>query len=153
MKIFAPITKVDAVQRMVYGLATAEQPDKAGEIFDFESSVPHFKSWSDEIAKATDGKSVGNVRAMHGQVSAGILKSIDFDAATKSIPVAAYINDDAEWKKVLEGNYTGFSIGGSYVRKWKDGELNRYEARPTEISIVDNPCIPSATFQMVKADG
>lgn len=153
MKIFAPITKVDSVQRMVYGVAAAEEPDKSGEILDFESSVPHFKSWSEQISKVTDGKSVGNVRAMHGKVSAGVLKSIDFDHATKQIPVSAFINDDAEWKKVQDGNYTGFSIGGDYVRKWKDGELNRYEARPTEISIVDNPCIPSATFQMVKADG
>jgi hypothetical protein len=50
----------------------------------------------------------------------------------------------------------GFSIGGSYEKKWKDSAdatKTRYTAAPAEISLVDNPCVPTATFSMVKADG
>jgi len=64
--------------------------------------------------------------------------------------------DDNEWKKVLEGVYTGFSVGGSYGAKWPDPVLEgvtRYEAKPVEISLVDVPCMPGAMFEIVKADG
>jgi hypothetical protein len=57
---------------------------------------------------------------------------------------------------VEAGVYTGFSVGGSYERRWSDFTqpgVTRYTAKPTEISIVDAPCIPSATFQVIKADG
>jgi len=155
LSLFAPILKVDAVQRMVYGCAAVEEPDKSGEIFDYESSKPLFEAWSADFEKATDGKSLGNVRAMHGAVAAGKLTSLGFDDVGKGIPVAAKIIDDGEWAKVMEGVYTGFSIGGDYVKRWKDEPtgLMRYTAKPSEVSIVDNPCIPGATFTMVKAEG
>jgi hypothetical protein len=51
------------------------------------------------------------------------------------------------------GVYTGFSIGGAYVKAWKDGEYVRFTASPVEISVVDNPCVPGAHFTAVKADG
>jgi hypothetical protein len=43
-----------------------------------------------------------------------------------------------------------------YEKKWKDSTdatKTRYTAAPAEISVVDNPCVPTATFSMVKADG
>ena len=72
-KLFLPITKVDVAKRLVYGQATAEVVDKADEIMDYAGTKPLFEEWSGAIAKATDGKSVGNVRAMHGKVAAGKL--------------------------------------------------------------------------------
>lgn len=153
LNLFLPLTKVDVKERVVYGVAAVEEPDKSGEIFDYATSAPNFKKWSSEFEKTTDGKSLGNVRAMHGKVAAGKLNVIEFDEVNKAITVAAKIVDDNEWNKVLEGVYTGFSIGGSYEKRWKDGELHRYTATPSEISIVDNPCMPSATFSMVKMDG
>jgi hypothetical protein len=65
----------------------------------------------------------------------------------------AKIVDNNEWEKVVQGVYTGFSIGGSYVKRWTDGASTRYTAKPAEVSIVDNPCMYGATFTMVKADG
>jgi hypothetical protein len=155
LKLFVPITKIDAVQRMVYGIAAVEQADKSGEIFDYESSKPLFQAWSADFEKATDGKSKGNVRAMHGKVAAGKVTAIEFDDAQKSIPIASKVVDDDEWAKVAEGVYTGFSIGGEYLKRWKDEPtgLMRYTANPSEISLVDNPCMPGAMFTMVKADG
>ncbi|WP_217918144.1 DUF6582 domain-containing protein, partial [Burkholderia pseudomallei] len=58
--------------------------------------------------------------------------------------------------KVLEGVYTGFSIGGDYVKRWADAELSarRFTANPCEISLVDLPCVPTASFFSIeKADG
>ncbi|EQD32402.1 phage associated protein, partial [mine drainage metagenome] len=116
---------------------------------------PNFMRWSQELGKATDGKNIGNVRAMHGTVSAGITKQMDFDDASKQITVKAEITDPTEWSKVLKGNYTGLSIGGRYAEKWKDETLGktRYAADPSEYSLVDLPCNPDATFSVVKADG
>lgn len=151
MKIFAQIRKVDEQKRLVYGRAAQEVPDRTDEIFDYATSKPHFEAWSKSFSDATDGKSQGNIRAMHGKVSAGIVKEISFEDTEKAIDIAAHINDDQEWKKVLDGNYTGFSIGGSYIgdrvtEKIGGKEIKRYTASPTEISIVDSPCIPTARF-------
>ena len=67
VNLFAQIAKIDEAKHEVWGIATAEVVDKEGEIFDYESSKPYFKRWSDEIAKATDGKSLGNVREMRSE--------------------------------------------------------------------------------------
>ncbi len=156
MNVFIPIAKVDAQRREVWGYAAEEAPDKSGEIMDYESSKPLFLEWSAQFDKATDGKSLGNVRAMHGHVAAGKLIAFEPQDAEKRFYVGAHIVDDAEWNKVEAGVYTGFSVGGSYARKWADPtnrQLQRYTAKPAEMSLVDNPCMYGATFQMQKADG
>jgi hypothetical protein len=152
MSPFIPLCKADAAQRLVFGRID-ETPDRAGEVFDYASSKPEFQAWSKDIQKASDGKSYGNVRAMHGNVAAGKLVGLSFDDVAKSIELCAHIVDDGEWEKVEQGVYTGFSPGGRYLKRWPDGGRTRYTARPSEISIVDLPCIPSAGFTLVKADG
>ena len=153
MKLFAQLSKIDEARHEVWGVATAEVVDKEGEIFDYESSKPFFQSWSDEIAKATDGKSLGNVREMHAPSAVGKLVALEFVDELKQIRVGAKIVDSAAWQKCTLGVYTGFSIGGSYVKTWKDGEFTRFTANPVEISVVDNPCVPGAHFTAVKTDG
>ncbi len=154
LRMFIPITKVNAARRLVYGLATAETEDRAGEICDYASTKPFYEKWSKEIAKATAGKSYGNLRAMHGPVAAGKVTEITFNDQAKQIEICAKVVDDAEWAKVLEGVYTGFSQGGVYERRWTDADgSTRYTASPNEISLVDFPCLPQATFEMIKADG
>jgi hypothetical protein len=153
LNLFAQIAKIDESKHEVWGVATAEVVDKEGEIFDYQSSKPYFKTWSDEIAKATDGKSLGNVREMHEPSAVGKLVAISFDDDLKQIRVGARIVDSVAWQKCMLGVYTGFSIGGAYVQSWKDGEYVRFTANPVEISVVDNPCVPGAHFTAVKADG
>ncbi len=153
LNLFAQIAKIDESKHEVWGVATAEVVDKEGEIFDYQSSKPYFKNWSDEIAKATDGKSLGNVREMHEPSAVGKLVAIAFDDDLKQIRVGARIVDSVAWQKCMLGVYTGFSIGGAYVKSWKDGEYVRFTANPVEISVVDNPCMPGAHFTAVKADG
>lgn len=159
LHVFAQIKKVDEAQRLVYGRAAQEVVDKSDEVMDYASSKPHFASWSADVAKDSGNLSLGNVRAMHGKVAAGKLTAIEFNDAEKAIDVVAKVVDDAEWKKVLEGVYTGFSIGGSYVgtptvEKMDGKDVKRYTAKPSELSLVDRPCIPSAKFfEVRKADG
>lgn len=154
--MFIPITKVNAQRREVWGWAAIEEPDNSDEILDYESSKPHFLDWSNRAQKRSGGKSLGNVRSMHQNVAAGKLIELRPDDVSKGFYVGAKIIDDNEWKKVEQGVYTGFSVGGSYLKRWNDfrnpGKM-RYTAKPTELSIVDSPCIPSATFEMLKMDG
>jgi hypothetical protein len=151
--LFAALTKVDEAKREVWGLATAEVVDKDGEIFDYASSRPYFEEWSREIAAATAGRSLGNVREMHRSSAVGKLVDLQFDDELKTIAVGAKIVDDAAWLKCAEGVYTGFSIGGRYVHLWPDGEFLRFTAQPAEISVVDNPAVPNAHFTAIKSDG
>lgn len=155
--LFVPLAKVDEANRTVTGVVTAEVLDKSGETMHYESSVPYFKAWSDGFDKVTKGKSKGNVRAMHQPVAVGKLTDIQYDDVGKTITATAKIIDDAEWEKVQEGVYTGFSIGGKYIKQWDEGEdankVTYFTADPVEVSIVDNPCVPVAHFKMAKADG
>jgi hypothetical protein len=156
--IFARITKVDEETRTVTGRAAQEVVDRDNEIFDYITSKPEFMRWSAEVSADTAGKSLGNVRSMHGNIAAGKLTNIDFNDVEKAIDVSAKIIDDNEWDKVMEGVHTGFSIGGRYARKWAEpinGKMvQRYTAVPTEISIVDRPCCPTAKFFSIhKTDG
>lgn len=153
---FIPITKVDMQLREVWGFGAIEQRDATDEIMDYQSSKPLFIAWSEDAQKRSGGKSLGNLRSMHKTNAAGKLISFNPDDTSKGFMVGAKIVDDDEWKKVQEGVYTGFSIGGSYLKRWPDSEnrgVTRYTAKPTELSLVDAPCIPGATFQMMKADG
>lgn len=156
--MFARLLKVDEAKREVSGIMVAEVPDKEGEIFDYESSKPYFKAWNRQFSKATaflpeDERSLGNVREMHQAKAVGKLTACSYDDKAKSIEVTAKIVDDVAWKKCAAGVYTGFSIGGDYVDTWEDEGLTRYTARPAEASIVDNPCVPTAEFSLVRANG
>jgi hypothetical protein len=156
MKLFIPITKIDAAQRLVYGVVTAEAPDVSGEVCDYASTKPLYQKWSQKFADATDSKSFGNLRAMHANVAAGKLTEIAFNDEAKRIEICGKVVDDDEWQKVEEGVYTGFSRGGRYLKRWPDPDepaLTRYTAEPLEVSLVDHPCLPEATFALIKADG
>lgn len=156
LNLFVPITKYDAKQRLAYGTIAAEVADKVNEILDYESAVPQFKLWSDEISKASDGKSVGNVRVMHQPVVGGKMTQIDYDDGAKKITGIAKVLSDEVHRLIEEGALTGFSIGGGYAKRWKDPtdeKLMRYTPRIAEVSFVDNPCIPGSTFEYVKLDG
>lgn len=156
LNIFLPLTKVDESQRLVSGVFSAEVVDKSGEIMDYTSGKPAFEKWSQDAMKRSDGKSLGNVRAMHTNIAAGKLTELSFDDVTKTVHGTAKIIDDNEWNKVLEGVYTGFSIGGAYAKRWADEQnpkLYRFTPELAEISIVDNPCVGKATFDLIRADG
>ncbi len=151
-----PLVKVDEEQRLVYGLVTEEVVDQSGEILDYETSKAYFEDWSGAISKATGGSSLGNLRLMHQPVVAGKIVELNFDDELKQISCVAKIVSDDVWKLVLEGCLTGFSMGGKYIKRWKDKAnkaVTRFTAKPVEVSVVDNPCVQTATFEYVKSDG
>lgn len=153
--MFARLSKYDAGTGEFEAVAADETLDKSKEIFDYDTSKPYFQKWGDEFAKNTDGKSVGNVRSMHGKNAAGKLTYMLFDDEKKRIVVRGKVVDDRDALKMSEGVYTGVSIGGDYVKRWDDDVVKgaqRYTADPCEVSLVDNPCNPSARF-MFKAAG
>lgn len=158
--VFFQLQKAELEKRQVWGKAALEQPDstRPPEIMDYARSKPHFKSWSENVRKSSGGKSLGNVRAMHGGqfLAVGKVIAMSFDDANKAVKIGVEVVDDAAWEKVQKGVYTGFSIGGRYGDRWPDQSIEgatRYEAIPNEISLVDVPCMPGATFEVLKADG
>ena len=154
LRLFAPIIKADQERRLIVGVAAEETLDRTGEIFDFESSKAHIQGWSDEFSALTGGRSLGNVRAMHELVAAGKVVELQFDDVAKRVEVCVEVVDDDEWRKVEEGVYTGLSFAGKAVSRWVDGSgYKRYTLNPRELSLVDRPAIPTATFTLVKADG
>ena len=149
-----PLAKVDVEKRLVIGRAVQEMVDKSGEILDYASARPAFEAWSKEMSDASGGLSKGNLRVMHSKTVAGKLVDITYNDDEKAIDVVAKVVDDNEWRKVLEGCYTGFSVGGAYAKKWKVGTNTHYTPKVSELSLVDMPCIPSAKFfELHKADG
>ncbi|RJR09987.1 hypothetical protein C4588_04160 [Candidatus Parcubacteria bacterium] len=156
MHYFMPLVKVDIAKREVWGIAAIEEPDQSGEIMDYSRSKPHFIAWSESIRKASKGKSLGNVRDSHTTKAIGKVIVLEPNDELKAFRVGVKVVDDNGWEKVIDGVYTGFSIGGKYGDRWPDPihkGLIRYEAIPTELSLVDVPCIPGATFEVIKADG
>jgi hypothetical protein len=159
-QVFIPLQKADMAKRQVWGVAALEQVDSARppEIMDYVRSKPRFMQWSEAVKKSSGGKSLGNVRVMHGGQMLAVGRVIHFEPrdVEKSFYVGVEVVDDAAWEKVAKGVYTGFSIGGSYGERWPDALLKgatRYEAIPNEISLVDLPCIPGATYEVIKLDG
>lgn len=160
LNVFIPLQKADLVKRQVWGFAAVEQPDSATppEIMDYAKSKPHFMRWSAAMQKASQGKSLGNVRAMHGgqMLAVGRVIHLEPRDLEKAFYVGVEVVDNAAWEKVQKGVFTGFSIGGKYGSKWPDALVKgaiRYEAIPNEISLVDLPCIPGATYEVIKIDG
>jgi hypothetical protein len=153
--LFAVITKIDESKREVHGCLAEEKIDGDDEIMDYELSKPYFEKWNADFAQKTDGKSVGNLRAMHNKIAAGKFVAMEYDDAEKKILVVAKVTDEQQWENVVEGVYTGFSIGARRVKTWIDrpSGAKRWIADPFEGSLVDNPCMKGATFTLIKADG
>lgn len=148
------ILKINKEERLITGIATAENIDLAGEIVDFDASLDAFRNW------------VGNIREMHSPIAVG--KMISFQPtkitfmgkAYRAIEVTVYVSKGAEdtWQKVLDGTLSGFSIGGNVVKRDTIFSKDRNQAVPVikeyrlgELSLVDSPCNPTSKFSMVKS--
>ena len=151
MALSFPIAKVNKEKRTVSGFASLDNVDRHGDIVTSEASKKAFENFR------------GNIREMHGPSAVG--KMIDFkedsffDKSTgkkyNGVYVTAYISKGAQdaWEKVLDGTYSGFSIGGNIVdakmEKADDGEetrrvIHNYDLH--ELSLVDSPANPLANF-------
>jgi phage head maturation protease len=131
------IVKRDPVQRLVYGYATTEALDSQGERVSKEAV---------EGALA-DYMKFANIREMHQPSAVGVAKEANLDE--KGLFLCAKLVDDQAWKKVEEGVYKGFSLGGKKVAKVGDTVT---QMRLTEISLVDRPANPEALITLFKLD-
>lgn len=134
----------------VEGTMVAEQPDRVREIWDYDSSKQSVLDWANDFAAKTQGKSVGNLRAMHGSTAAGRFVRVEPNDESKLFTGRAEVVDEAEKEKCRKGVYTGFSLKAPYAKKWADRfdpRYTRWTSGPIiETSLVDLPCIPGAVF-------
>jgi hypothetical protein len=159
VRLSMPFGKVDQERRIVSGFATLDNVDKQLDIVTPEASLEAFKKFR------------GNIREMHQPKAVGKMVAFKedkyFDLESKKfysgIYVSAYVSKGAQdaWEKVLDGTYTGFSIGGR-MNKWEDAyneEMDKsirvikdYDL--VELSLVDSPANQFASILSVeKIDG
>jgi hypothetical protein len=116
VSLSVPFTKVNREKRTVSGFATLDNLDQTGDVVLAEASMKAFENFR------------GNIREMHGPNAVG--KMLSFKPETyydtrsgefyNGVYVDVYVSKGAQdaWEKILDGTYTGFSIGG----KIKDSE-------------------------------
>jgi len=159
VRLSMPIGKVDVDRRMVSGFATLDNVDKQGDVVTTEASLTAFKNFR------------GNLREMHQPSAVGKIVSFKedryFDPNTKmfysGVYVSAYVSKGAQdaWEKVLDGTYSGFSIGGNITKTddTYDEKLDKSiriikEYDLHELSLVDNPANQFANIVSIeKVDG
>jgi hypothetical protein len=152
-----PIDMIKKEERIVSGIATADNIDKSGDIVEFAASLEAFKNWG------------GNIREMHAPIAVG--KAISYEPVEitgedgekyKAIKVNAYISKGAQntWEKILDGTLKAFSIGGKIIEKAESTE-KMFRGKPAniikkytlgELSLVDNPANALAIVDIVKMD-
>ena len=152
-----PIDMIKKEERIVSGIATADNIDKSGDIVEFNASLEAFKNWG------------GNIREMHHPIAVG--KAISYEPVEiesedgeryKAIKVSAYISKGAQdtWEKILDGTLQAFSIGGKIMEKAESTE-KMFRGKPVnvikkytlgELSLVDNPANALATVDIIKMD-
>jgi len=159
VRLSMPLTKIDKARRIVSGFASLDNVDKQDDIVTSEASMGAFAKFR------------GNIREMHQPSAIGKMVSFKedryFDTDTKKfykgVFVSAYISKGANdaWEKVLDGTYTGFSIGGR-MNKWDDAYdekadktirvIKEYDL--IELSLVDSPANEFANIVSIeKVDG
>ena len=159
LRLSMPFSKVDKERRTVSGFATLDNVDKQDDIVTTEASLKAFKKFR------------GNIREMHQPSAVGKMVSFkedryydtDSEKMYNGVVVSAYISKGAQdaWEKVLDGTYTGFSIGGR-MNKWDDAYDEKIDKQIriikdydlVELSLVDSPANQFANIVSVeKVDG
>jgi hypothetical protein len=159
VRLSMPFGKVDQERRIVSGFASLDNLDKQYDIVTTEASMSAFAKFR------------GNIREMHQPSAVGKMISFKeekyFDPETKKfykgVYVSTYISKGAQnaWEKVLDGTYTGFSIGGR-MNKWDDAYDEKMDKQIRiikdydliELSLVDSPANQFASIMSVeKVDG
>jgi|HigsolmetaAR202D_1030399.scaffolds.fasta_scaffold00010_71 Phage head maturation protease len=152
--LFTPIAKQDTEQRIVYGIASTDTLDNQPGVMDGVSYAGDIVDPSAVKDALDDYLQWANVREMHNPVAAGT--AIAADVINGKLMLAVKVVDDTAWKKVREGVYKGFSIGGRVLKavleKLPDGRYVRriLKLLLTEISLVDRPANPDARILVFK---
>lgn len=144
-KLYAEISKTESQDDgtvKVWGYASSQTVDSDGEVITADAMK----------AAIPDYMKFGAVREMHGSNAAGTAIEIAVEDDGRTF-FGAHIVDPIAVTKVRAGVYKGFSIGGKVTAR---DDLNKSVIKGlnlTEISLVDRPANPDATFTCYKADG
>jgi phage head maturation protease len=144
MKLYGTIEKTEQQEDgtiVVTGYASSEDVDSQGEIVTS-------KAMADALP---DYMKFANIREMHQPKAAGVAleAAVQDDGRTW---IKAHIVDDEAVKKVQTKVYKGFSIGGKVTGRDDSNKAIITGVKLSEISLVDRPANPSATFEMWKGD-
>jgi hypothetical protein len=146
--VFAEITKStpqDDGSLLVYGKATGSDLDLDEQRCDAAWLSTAMPEWF---------RTAGNVREQHDAKRA-VGKAIEHEATTDgSHMIRARIVDPIAKAKVEAGILTGFSIGIKSPRIAKSADAKNgmiVGGQVIEVSLVDRPCLPTATLTMCKA--
>lgn len=146
MNIYGTIEKTEPQEDgtlKVWGYASSEVVDSAGEIITADAMK----------AAIPDYMAFGAVREMHdAKKAAGTAIEIEVREDGRTY-FGAHVVDGEAVKKVQHGVYKGFSIGGKVLGRDELAKNTITGLKLTEISLVDRPANPEATFTMFKADG
>ncbi len=154
---YAPFIRVSQDEQIVEGIASSEAVDSYGDIVRvtaIEDALPDYMKYA-------------NLRSMHSNIAAGTVIETKIDKTNKIFYITAKVVDKAEWEKVKETVYKGFSIGG-VIEDWEpimvevpDQDGNMHEVftggfeitklKLIEISLVDRPANPDALISAYKA--
>jgi phage head maturation protease len=138
MRFYWPIAKVDRDERMVWGYASTEAEDDQGEVIRREALE----------AALADYMRFANIREMHQPSAVGVATEAAVD--DRGLYLGARIVDAVAWRKVIEGVYKGFSIGGRVTARDPGDRKIITGISLTEISVVDRPANPEAVFDCWK---
>ena len=141
MRLYAPIAKIDAEERMVWGYASTEAEDEQGEVVTRVALAEALAAYM----------KFANIREMHQMSAVGVAAEASID--DKGLYVGARIVDERAWDKVRGGVYKGFSIGGRVTARDPCDRKIITGLALTEISLVDRPANPEAVFDCWKLAG
>jgi hypothetical protein len=132
-RVYTKICKVDEEKRLIYG------PALVPETFDSQehiaSAIEIEKAAHDFLAGVNEDRQTG---VMHEDFEPEIavvesyVAPVDFDLGGDAISkgtwvVVAKVHDDDVWKRVQDGELTGYSIAGKAVSELVDDEGNPVE--------------------------
>jgi hypothetical protein len=144
MRIWCDISKVsenDDGTVTVSGVASSNAVDSDGEVITAQAmadAIPDYMKFA-------------NIREMHQSIAAGTALSCEVREDGRTY-LEAHVVDPVSVKKVLTNVLKGFSIGGKVTgRDPKDRKIIT-GLRLTEISLVDRPANPEATFSLAKLE-
>lgn len=144
IRLFGTITKMEDLEDgtiIVKGIASSEVVDSQGEVVTakaMEAAIPDYMKF-------------GAIREMHQPMAAGTALKCEVNAAGET-ELEAHIVDPVAVLKCRENVYKGFSIGGKVKGRDEVNKNTINALRLTEISLVDVPANPSATFAIGKAE-
>jgi hypothetical protein len=153
--VFAPITKSvenDDGTMYVYGKATGPDLDLDYQRCDPEWLASAMPEWFGVGGAGGPFSTGGNIREQHDSKKAAG-RAVEHDVQPDGHYIKAHIIDPVAVLKTKHGVYTGFSIGIGQPRVEKSTSAPNgivKDGKIFEVSLVDRPALPTATFRMCK---